>query len=116
MSSPQPALPTRTARELGVSPKELRGRRWRSPYRGVAVPATPAAGFPLQRIYDAAELLPSGAALGGWAAAYLQRATDLDGRGRGWETEPVPIVVPQHLSIRPRPGIVLWRNGLADGT
>jgi hypothetical protein len=111
----QSALRTSVARELGVGRGELAGPRWRSPYRGVQVPATPAADTPYQRILDAAQLLPPGAALGGWAAAFLLGAKGIDGRGRsGREAEAVPIVLPPPLAIRPRPGLVLWRSRLAD--
>jgi hypothetical protein len=89
---------------LGISPDELRGPRWRAPFRGVHTPAVAEPTAPGQRIRDAAELVPPDGAMGGWAAAYLLGAVELDGRGRsGRECEDVTIYVPGscHLSRRP---------------
>jgi Protein of unknown function (DUF559) len=114
-AAPQPALRTRDAYQLGVTRGELAGPGWRSPHRGVQTTGGTDATSPLQRIWDAAELLPPGAALGGWAAAFLQGARFLDGRGpSGLEKQPVAVVLPPPLLIRARPGIVRWRHRLTD--
>lgn len=112
------SLLTRDALALGVTPGELAGPRWCRPLRGVSRPAGPADGEPLalqpmQRLYDVAELLPSGAAIGGWGAAHLLGARELDGRGEsGQDLEPVPVVLPPPLLVRARQGVVRWRSHL----
>jgi hypothetical protein len=104
--SPQPALRTSELLALGVSPDELRGPRWRSPYRGVHAPALPEPPSPTQRIADALELVPTGGAVAGWAAGHLLGVSDLDGRGRsGRESQDIVIVVPTATHPTPRPGI-----------
>jgi hypothetical protein len=114
-SSVQPAVRARDAYGLGVSRGELAGPRWRSSYRGIHVPAGTDSRHPRQRAYEAAELLPSGAALGGWAAAHLLGVPYLDGRGAsGTELEPVLIVVPPPQRITQRPGTRLIRSVLTD--
>jgi hypothetical protein len=96
---PQVSLRTSHLLALGVTPKELRGPRWRSPFRGVHTPAVPSPLSPAQRVQDAAELVPAGGAIGGWAAGWLLGATDLDGRGRsGREPEDLVVVVPPRSS------------------
>jgi hypothetical protein len=112
---PRPALRRADAYGMGVTRGRLAGPGWVTPLRGVVRPAGDPVSTPLQRIWDVAELLPSGAALGGWAAAYLLGATDLDGRGpSGTESRPVPVVLPPPLLIRPRPELVRWRSNLDD--
>ena len=112
---PQPALRTRDALALGVSAKQLAGRGWVAPFRGIRLPAGAPLDAPLQRVLAAAELLPAGCAVAGWAAALLLGCTELDGRGpSGTESEPVDLVVPPPRQIRPRPGIRVRRTGLAD--
>jgi hypothetical protein len=109
----QRALRTRRLLEFGVTEGELRGPRWRAPHHGVHSPGVRSPDDPLQRIYDAAELLPPGGAVAGWAAAYLLGATELDGRGRsGREREPVRLVLPPALHLAKRADIVHWRTAL----
>ena len=108
-------LSTRDARALGVTPGQLAGPGWASPTRGLHRPACPEERSPRQRILDVAELLPVGAAIGGWAAAHLLGALDLDGRGwSGQEVEPVPVVLPPPVLIRARPELERWRSTLTD--
>ena len=101
---------------LGVSADELRGRRWRAPFYGVRTPAASDLNDPaLQRILDAVELVPDGAALGGWAAGRLLGVPELDGR-LGPRIEPVLVLVPdraQHVSARP--GVRFFRSSLDEG-
>jgi hypothetical protein len=101
---------------MGVTPGQLAGPGWSSPLRGVHRPASAESlPSPRERILDIAELLPAGAAIGGWAAAHLLGADELDGRGwSGHEVEPVPVVLPPPLLIRARPELVRWRSALAD--
>jgi len=65
-----------------------------------------------QRILDAAELVPPGGAVVGWAAGRLLGAAELDGRGRsGKECQQVVIGVPgyeQHTA--PRDGVRFVRS------
>jgi hypothetical protein len=115
MSEPVRPLSTRDARALGVTPGQLAGAGWASPTRGLHRPTGRVEYSPTQRIYDVAELLPLGAAIGGWAAAHLLGARDLDGRGwSGQEVEPVPVVLPPPVLIRARPGLVRWRSAVTD--
>ena len=109
-------LPAWELLDIGVTPGELAGPGWSSPYRGVHRPADPTrVASPLQRIMDVAELLPVGAALGGWAAAYLLGATEMDGRGwSGQQVQPVPVVLPPPVLIRARTGLTRWRSVLGD--
>jgi hypothetical protein len=68
---------------------------------------------PLQRIYDAAETLPGDGVVGGWAAAHLLGATDLDGKGfSGNDEEALPLLLPKGLHLAPRKGLVHWRSPL----
>lgn len=100
---------------LGVTPKELRGPRWRTPFRGVHTPAVASPTSPAQRVRDAAELVPAGGAIAGWAAGWLLGATDLDGRGRsGREVEDLVVFVPRGHHPTSRPGIRFVRSQLAD--
>ena len=111
---PQASLRTTERLALGVTPKELRGPRWRTPFRGVHTPAVASPTPPAQRVLDAAELVPAGGAIGGWAAGWLLGATDLDGPGRsGRETEEVVVVVPRGHHPTPRPGIRFIRCQVA---
>jgi hypothetical protein len=109
-------LPAGELLDIGVTPGELTGPGWTSPFRGVYRPPDPTRDpSPLQRILDVAELLPVGAALGGWAAAHLLGATELDGRGwSGQQTQPVPVVLPPPVLIRARTGLTRWRSVLED--
>jgi hypothetical protein len=112
-SPPQRALRTGRLLELGVTRGELGGPRWRAPYRGIHTPQVALPTDPRQRIHDAAELLPAGGAVGGWAAAHLLGATDLDGRGRtGRDREPVRLVIPPALHLTDRERVVYWRSAL----
>ena len=110
---PQPAMRTGDALALGITRGELAGPGWQAPLHGVQLPAGPDANDPFQRILAVAELLPSGAAIGGWASARLRNVRELDGRGPSGRTlEPVPVVLPPPVLIRARPEIVRWRSKL----
>ena len=112
-SPPHRSLRAAELRRLDVTPDELRGPRWRSPFRGVHAPESQAPTDPsLQRILDAAELVPRGSALGGWAAGRLLGVAESDGLGRtGKQMEPVVIVVPDDLQhVAPRAGVRFVRS------
>lgn len=91
------AVRPRQRRELldrGVTAGSLRGPRWRRVTRGWRTEAgtAPSTG---QRILDASAVLVPGAAIGGWAAAYVLGADWLDGidphTGR---EQPVDVIAP----------------------
>ena len=108
------ALRTRELLALGVGRGELAGPGWRNPFRGVHRPDVPGDGGPLRRVYDAAELLVPGAAIGGWAAAHLLGATAFDGLGRGGRVpQPVLLLTPRRQHPCPRAGIRTFRSTLA---
>lgn len=101
---------------LGVGWRELAGPHWRAPYRGVHVWAASDRDDPRQRALDAAPLLPAGAAVGGWAAACLGGAVELDGRGVGGnERRPVLLCLPRDLRVRRGPDIRPLRSTLDAG-
>jgi hypothetical protein len=113
--APQPTFRTRDIRTLGVTRGELAGPRWRAPHRGVQVPTGSDPDAPMQRIFDAAATLPADGVVGGWAAAYLLGATDLDGRGfRGIDRAPLPLLLPKQLHLARREDVVHWRGPLDD--
>jgi hypothetical protein len=88
----------------------LRSSRWRTPYRGLHVPAGASSDDVRQRIVEAAELLPSAGAVGGWAAAHLLGAAVFDGLAAdGKGVLPVPLVVAPTHHPRPQDGVV-WRR------
>src|SRR4051812_15797780 len=128
----------RTAREAGVSRRSLDGPLWRRTSRGFYVWAGGDADDVAVCVAQAAALLPTGAALSGWASLNLQGAVDLDGgadlnvgrvaglrRPRGGTPRPsapavragrAPVLVSVGPSarIRPRTGLDLSRRELPD--
>jgi hypothetical protein len=96
---------------LGVGWRECAGDLWRSPYRGVHVWSATDPADSLQRALDAAPLLPSNGALGGWAAARVAGVIELDGLWAGGP-EPVPLCLPPHVVRRRGPTVVPWRSDL----
>jgi hypothetical protein len=117
----------------GVSRHEVRGALWRRTTHGLYVWSAADGDEPMERIHTAAELLPEGGALGGWASLYLQGARDLDGgtdlrvqrtaklrpsRARGARAVPAPpatvppvlVCVGPGARIRPRPEIDVSRR------
>ncbi|GAB3461835.1 hypothetical protein AB1207_07205 [Kineococcus endophyticus] len=100
-----------TLRALGVTDGQLRASAYRSPFRGVHADASIPPSVE-RRIRDVVPLLPPGAAVGGWAAAWWHGARDLDGVGRDGEL-PVLVCVPRTRSVRPRPGLRVLRSDLA---
>lgn len=113
---PQRSLRTGELRTLGVTRGELAGPRWRAPFHGIRSPAVADAAPPLQRLLDVAEIVPAGGAIGGWGAAHLLGATELDGRGRsGREREDVLVLAPRPHHHAARPGVRFLRSRLEDG-
>jgi|tagenome__1003787_1003787.scaffolds.fasta_scaffold20735520_2 hypothetical protein len=109
------ALARGDASLLGIGWRELAGPLWRSPYRGVHVWSATDPREPRQRALDVADLLPDGAALGGWAAATLGGAVELDGLGPGWEPQPVLVCMAREQRLRRGAGVRPLRSRLDDG-
>ncbi len=99
----------------GITRRTLEGPRWRRTTHGLYVPADlnpPIADTPTQRIVETAAILPPGAAIGGWAAAYASGVDALDGdRGR----EPVTVILPPGLHRATQPGLRYVRAELHSG-
>jgi hypothetical protein len=99
----------------GVSPAALRSRRFRRVAHGWYAPAgeDPTTGY--TRILDAAALIPPGGTLGGWAAAHLLGASELDGRcSVTRRLLPIPIFVPPKSGMRPHAGVIVRRSQVRD--
>jgi len=124
-----------TAAEIGVSRKQLRGALWQPNTRGFYLWAGVDADNVDVRIAQATALLPTGAAIGGWASLYLQGAIDLDGGSdlnvqrtamlrrsrttpafRPSTSRPAPVLVcvGPGARIRPRDDVDLSRRALPD--
>ncbi|WP_121254960.1 hypothetical protein [Nocardioides ferulae] len=96
------------AGQLGPSPAQARGWRWRRIGPGLYVPATADGTAPEQRAAEAAARLPVGGAVGGWAACRLHGAAFFDGLAPDGRTVlPVPLVLGPAGNIRPFPGATL---------
>ncbi|MGH8824151.1 MAG: hypothetical protein ACRDVN_06715 [Jiangellaceae bacterium] len=100
-------------RAAQVSVRELTGALWRRAYHGRYAWSATDEMSPEQRIAEAASVLPDGGALSGWAAAYSQGATDLDGRRWDGSVLPVLMALPYERRVRRR-GIATIRAPLAD--
>lgn len=107
---------TRRLRAAGVSKAELAGPLWTPQGRGVHLWSATVRADPVTRILAVAELMPTGAAIGGWAALHLLGVRDLDGRtGPGARTElPVTVCIGPVGRMRSRPGLVVDRSTLLD--
>lgn len=110
--------PLRDWLDAGVTRRELAGPLWLHPSRGMYAWA-PETDDLTARLHRVGGLAPPDGALGGWAAARLHGATDLDGVcGDGW-TMPVIMCVPRRQTCRraaprsrPRAGVRVWRSDL----
>lgn len=90
--------------ESGPTKGQARGRGWRSPSRGLHVPADVELVVE-QRIVEAAALIPDGrGAVTGWAALRWLRARWLDGTTPG-DPQGLPVDLAMAGDIRPRSGI-----------
>lgn len=102
-TSPAPVAELRAA---GVTEDVLRGSRWVRTARGFYRRAGAEELTSTQRIVDAAALLPDGAVIGGWAAAYAHGVDWLDGRDHGTlAAQPVPVLLPPTMSRRSSPAV-----------
>lgn len=121
------------ARAAGLTKHAVQGPLWQRTARGVYTWSALNPEDTMIRIQTAAELLPDGAAIGGWASLFLQNTLDLDGgsdmriqrtarirptracAGRTQPTAttrlaPVAISVGPGAKIRPRPEIDVSRR------
>lgn len=101
--------------EAGISDRELASDLWCGHLQGVHVRADADRMGPLLRSAAVAAVLPQGAALGGWAAAYRLGVTDLDGLGANGSTLlPVPVCLQPTTQMRRRPQIHPMRSAFTD--
>lgn len=110
--------PFRLARvdPLVLSRCELRGPLWRTPWPGVRAWAGTDPDNPWQRVMESSMLLPEGAAVGSWGAAYVHGALDYDGLNpRTLAPLPVVACLGKSQRIRHRPGVVLLRSDNCEG-
>jgi hypothetical protein len=121
------------ARSAGLTKHAVQGPLWQRTARGVYAWSAFNPRDTMIRIQTAAELLPVGAAIGGWASLFLQNTLDLDGgpemriqrtarirptRAHTGRTQssatttlaPVAICVGPGAKIRPRPEIDVSRR------
>jgi len=121
----RPALPsslvarpqrTRELLRAGVTKGEMAGPLWSPVVRGVHAWLGADPTDPMTRVLAVAELMPKGAAIGGWAALCLRGVRDLDGRTgpRGATLLPVPVCIGPPGRMAPRDGIVVDRSRLAE--
>ena len=113
LAEAQRPRPRSVLRKEGCSRYALGTERWRRTSRGLYVPG----GLdptPVQRILEAAALMPPGSTLGGWAAAYAHGAFQLDGLGPRMVPQPVVICLPRALHRPPLPGVRYLRPLLTE--
>ncbi len=107
------ARPWRMSAKAGLdglpTPSELRSGLWRRPHRGVLAWAGSDADDPMQRILAAATAVDC-APLGGWAAAYLHGAKELDGESPEGEALPVLFCIGKSGTKRRRDGLQPFRS------
>lgn len=108
---PSLVRPTRTDPEgmRGPTPRQARGSTWRRTSRGYFVPANQEESVE-QRIAEASVLLTRDSAITGWAALRWCGGAWFDGRSRGGEPLPVPLVARTHLATQP--GVVISQEFL----
>jgi hypothetical protein len=109
-----PPLTTADLLAAGVTRHQVAGSRWTTVLRGVHSAAGTDVTDPVTRILAVGELMPNGAAIGGWAALHLHGVTDLDGRAGpgGAALHPVLVCTGPAGGMRRRPGIEIDRSVL----
>ncbi len=117
MSLARTPRPRQDLRDRGVSRRAIAGAAYERSTRGYhrraaisssGISSSGSLGPPTsaQRILDATAVLPPGALLGGWAAAYVHGVDDLDGRDHlTLAPLPVPILLPPGLRRRSTPAL-----------
>lgn len=94
----------------GPTRSQAQGRGVRRTSRANYLPASITNDDVLQRIVEAAVLVPSNGAINGWASLAWRRARWYDGTNARGERLPVPIVVGTH-DVRPQAGIEISAEG-----
>lgn len=95
----------------GPTPRQARGRQWRTSSPGLFVPAGLERSTS-QRIVEAVAGLPEGTAVTGWAALHWQHARWFDGSGPGGDPLPVAVAIDDHRSLVARPGVQIASDWL----
>jgi hypothetical protein len=95
----------------GPTPRQVRGRRWRTATAGRFVLASVDGSRPEQRVAEAAEILPPYGGVTGWAALRWGGATWFDGTSASGELRPVVLAV-MHGEIRNQAGILVTSERL----
>jgi hypothetical protein len=95
------AHPRSSLLAAGISDSELRGPLWQRPSYGHYAWAATDLGHPRQRIHAAASRCQAGAAVAGWAAAWMHGAHDLDGLEADGRPSPLPVCTTPHLRLVP---------------
>jgi hypothetical protein len=110
------AHPRRSAawQASGVGRQELRGPLWTPVLRGLHAWLPPDVTDPATRIEAVISLMPTGAALGGWAALRWLGVTALDGRtgAGGSRLVPITVCVGPVGRVRKRAGLDVDRSTL----
>ena len=97
----------------GVTPMQIRGRRWQRVGPGWYVPWWVDVHHPDQRVVQAAARLSPGGAVAGWAAARRLGVRLCDGLGwDGTTVQPVPLRPGPDHQIRPDDAIDVWADWL----
>lgn len=105
-------VPAPVGSPTGPTRAQTRTARWRRTSPGLYVPSSVPRTVE-QRIVEAAQRLPEGGAVSGWAALRLAGANLCDGLGRDGVTElPVALVGPPTSNFRPGSGCARHRQRL----
>lgn len=105
-----------TLREAGVTRAEQRSPCWTQVLPGCHAWAATDPDHPRQRALVAATVLPADGALGGWAAAFLLGARDLDGSTPHPDRfDPVLVCLQRESRRRWWPGLRPFRSDLGTG-
>ncbi len=100
----------------GPTVGQAKGPRWRRSSPRLYVPAAVDRTIVEQRILEAAELLPPGGVVTGWAALRPAGGGYFDGRDPADLRElPVPLLVPADRKLRARAGILVIRRPVDPG-
>lgn len=101
-----------SALEAGATDWELRKQPWSHSYWGVVSLQGADSDEPGPRIANAIPLMTKASVLTGWAAAYWQGVTMMDGRDRFFRPMPITIASPEAGQHRQRQGIQATRRSI----
>jgi len=103
---------TGSALDEGIGRWELGQDRWEHPFWGIVRLGSGDPRGGLTRIENSLPLLTPGSVLTGWAAAFVQGASILDGIDRFGRLLPIVIATPEGGQLRPRAGILPTRRAI----